>query len=327
VKKIAIAGGGLAGLSVAWHLLQKKSVSVTLFDPNGIGGGASGVSTGLLHPFPGKRALHSWRADEGMQKTRELIEKVEEDSGKTVCQRGGILRLALTGEQEAVFQTCIQFGCEWWPKEKVVEYVPGAVEVPALWIPEGMTVYSMPYLEGLWRLCEKNGASFRREAFTDADGFDSAILAMGWQTSGKMPKSFQEDLKITRGQALICRWPKPLSCTLLSQGHLTSTEMPERCQLGSTYEDPNNPREESRALALREKIADFYPPALAFEIVETRVGYRISRNLGYRPILSQINPKTWAFFGLGSRGLLYHALLGEELADQIIPVTKNNVKL
>ncbi len=32
----------------------------------------------------------------------------------------------------------------------------------------------------------------------------------------------------------------------------------------------------------------------------------------------KIDPKTWVFSGLGSRGLLYHALLGEWLADAIV---------
>lgn len=50
----AVLGAGLAGLSVAWHLLKHSPkdsrVSVDVYDKNGIGAGASGVSGGLLHP-------------------------------------------------------------------------------------------------------------------------------------------------------------------------------------------------------------------------------------------------------------------------------------
>lgn len=314
MKKVAIAGAGLAGLSVALHLLQLGNISVTLFDPKGIGGGASGVSTGLLHPFPGRMALRSWQADEGMLATKELVQKVEEEVGAPVCQRGGILRLATTLEQEKNYQKCLEFGCEWWPKEKVLKMAPDAAPFPALWIPEGMTVYSMPYLQGLWRLCEQKGATLIQEAFTSPDAFDQTVLAMGWQT----PAPPGEDLQASRGQALLCRWKKPLSCTLLSNGHLTSSEDPNYCQLGSTYEDPNKPLDITQALNLREKISLFYPPAKDFEVVETRVGVRIARRLGYRPIISQVDPKTWVFFGLGSRGLLYHALLGKSLANKIV---------
>ena len=34
-------------------------------------------------------------------------------------------------------------------------------------------------------------------------------------------------------------------------------------------------------------------------------------------LVQQLDERTWAFGGLGSRGLLYHALLGRELAAQI----------
>lgn len=318
MKKIAIAGCGLAGLSVAWHLLQLAPFEVTLFDPQGIGGGASGVSTGLLHPFPGKMALHSWRAEEGMKATTDLVRLVEEENSQSICQRGGILRLALTKEQEFNFQKCIPFGCDWWVAEKVLERIPDAIKAPALWIPDGMVVYSMPYLEGLFRLCEKKGAVFKKEAFSTKEPFDAVILAMGWQTPELAGRVIEEELKVNRGQALFCRWPKPLDCTLLSEGHLTSSERAGHCQLGSTYENPKDPLDVKRAFALKEKIARFYPPALSFEVVETRVGYRIARHLGYRPIVSQIDPKTFAFFGLGSRGLLYHALLGRELAEKVL---------
>ena len=39
------------------------------------------------------------------------------------------------------------------------------------------------------------------------------------------------------------------------------------------------------------------------------------RRQGYRPVVSQLGPRLWVFGGLGSRGLLYHALLGRELAQ------------
>lgn len=49
---IAIIGAGFSGLALAYFLLQ-SSAHVTLFDAVGIGGGASGIATGLLHPYPG----------------------------------------------------------------------------------------------------------------------------------------------------------------------------------------------------------------------------------------------------------------------------------
>uniref|UniRef100_A0A0E0HLS0 FAD dependent oxidoreductase domain-containing protein n=1 Tax=Oryza nivara TaxID=4536 RepID=A0A0E0HLS0_ORYNI len=63
--RYAVLGAGFAGLSVAWHLLKHSPkgsrVRVDIYDESGIGGGASGVSGGLLHPFYG-RVLNSGKS-------------------------------------------------------------------------------------------------------------------------------------------------------------------------------------------------------------------------------------------------------------------------
>ena len=97
--KIAIVGAGLAGLSVCWHLCQYTGIQPTLFDHRGIGGGASGVSTGLLHPFPGRRALRSWEAAEGMCATKQLISVAATAAGRPVAEETGIFRPAITEQQ------------------------------------------------------------------------------------------------------------------------------------------------------------------------------------------------------------------------------------
>ncbi|PPR80403.1 hypothetical protein GOBAR_AA40309 [Gossypium barbadense] len=58
VMLYAVLGAGFAGLSVAWHLLKESpkdlNLHIDLYDEMGIGGGASGVSGGLLHPYSPK---------------------------------------------------------------------------------------------------------------------------------------------------------------------------------------------------------------------------------------------------------------------------------
>jgi glycine/D-amino acid oxidase-like deaminating enzyme len=321
MKKIAIAGAGFAGLSTAWHLLQYPFVSVTLFDPKGIGGGASGVSTGLLHPFPGKLSRKSWQADVGMKSTAALISQVEEGWGRKVADRTGVLRLARTGQQQHDFRKVLDDSCSWWPVEKVLEFLPQAAPVPALWIPEGITVYSKLYLEGLWLECCKKGATHKMEPFHSPEQFDQVVYATGFETLNipfLAQAVHQFKLKSSRGQSLLCRWSESTPCSLLSEGHLSPTEDPDLCQLGSTYEPIDSPFDVGKALALKEKIALFYPPARHFEVVETRVGTRIARDRGYRPVVMKIDPKNWVFSGLGSRGLLYHAWLGEALAEALM---------
>lgn len=93
--KIAIVGGGFAGLGAAWHLLQHPNVLVTLFEANDVGSGASGLATALLHYYPGRHARRSWNADEAMQESLALLKLSEETLGKKVADYSDLLRVSL----------------------------------------------------------------------------------------------------------------------------------------------------------------------------------------------------------------------------------------
>lgn len=296
--KIAVVGAGVAGLGFLWHFLQFPGAEATLFDPKGIGGGASGVSTGLLHPFPGKKALRSWRSEEGMKASLALLDVAEKALGRPVAERTGIFRPAVTEQQKQDFQ--LQEG---WKDG-------------GLWIPEGTAVYSRLYLEGLWKACSQ--AKLEKtpvESLQQLSSFDAIVLTTGAETLNFFPDL---PLKATKGQSLLCRWPEKLPFSLVSDGHITPTEDPTLCQIGSTYERHFTSLEpDSKALQLLEKAAKFHPPARHFEVVEIRAGVRIARPQGYLPLCAKIAPKAWVFTGLGSRGLLYHAWIGKALAEAV----------
>lgn len=322
--RIAIVGAGIAGLATLWHLLQDPSVSATLFDANEIGSGASGASTGLLHPFPSRDARRSWRAEEGMRAAMELIEVAETALKAPVAERTGLLRLALSDTQKRDLKARAQVDSEAVWIEEGPSIVPGAAPFAGIWVAKGVTVYSQLYLQGLWQAAKEKGATKEtREirSLQDLDGFDAVVLAVGAATF-RFPECRHLLLKTTKGQKLLCRWSKRLPCSLLAQGHLTPTPDPSVCQIGATYErqfssfDP----EPEKAMELLEKVALFYPPARDFEVLGVQAGVRISPVTGYRPIVEKIAPKAWVFTGLGSRGLLYHALLGKELAREIMAV-------
>src|SRR5579864_6815899 len=88
--KIAIIGAGLSGLSLAWHLID--SASVTLFDHKGIGGGASGIAAGLMHPYPGQQGLRSFLATEGLLATKRLLAVAQKKSALPLALENGIIR-------------------------------------------------------------------------------------------------------------------------------------------------------------------------------------------------------------------------------------------
>ena len=313
--KIAVVGGGYAGLGTVWHLLELGHL-VDLFEPS-FGGGASGASTGLLQPYLAKLANRSLRADEAIAETSLLLDVAEKTLGRPVALRSGVLRLALNDEQRGAFRKRQTQGTNpaiFWDKEQVQHHVPGAIATEGLWIPQGVTVFSRLYLEGLWRAREKRGARLicqKVAGLHELQQYDAVVLAGGhevlqWKECQDLP------LKARHGQALVCRYP--LKASLIGIGHLSQMEDPALCQLGSTYEESFDL---AGAKKLREQIGAFFPAARDFEIVEVRSGVRIAPKVGYLPIVKQIAPKAWVFAGLGSRGLLYHALYGKELAEQL----------
>lgn len=274
---------------------------MTLFDPKGIGNGASGASTGLLHPFAGKTASRSWEADAGMEATRELLKISEDALGKPVARHTGIFRPAVTSEQKTDFRK---------NKEALWKEISfQSKKFEGLWIQEGITVFSRRYLEGLWLACEKKGAVFVREPFSGE--FDRIVLAVGSEID-QFEECKRLKMRTAIGQSLLCRWDEPLPFSVSSQGYIAVTESDTFCQVGSTYEHTKEP-DPQKARALLDKVSLFYPQAVNFKIEEIRSGKRIAPLEGHKPVVAQVSSKTWVFTGLGSRGLLYHALLGKEL--------------
>ncbi|GEM_PF-508416 len=169
--RIAIVGAGFSGLSTAWHLLNKESCEVFIFDAKGIGGGASGMAAGLMHPYVGEEGRRSHLATEGMAASRELIDRVEEKSGKKVANREGILRYMLSEEQtQRYFRHCTEYG----------DVEPDGEG--CFWIKSGMTVDCPAYLEGLWELLSERGATLVQEevsCLSFLKDYDEVIVAAG----------------------------------------------------------------------------------------------------------------------------------------------------
>jgi glycine/D-amino acid oxidase-like deaminating enzyme len=281
--KLAIIGAGYAGMALALFALE-RNFSVTVFDDDH---SASKVSTGLLHSCPGKKAIPSKRAEEGMAASLELLEIASRK--RPVYERNGILRFAIDEYQENLFGG------------------------KTLWMPDAITVYSDIYLEELKKICHQAKFEKRRIEKLDLfDDFDAIIVAAG---AGSV---FFADLPVkkTIGQCLLCKWSRKLPMSLLGSGHITPTANPKLCLVGSTYEHTSEPNPQE-ALKLIDKVSQFYPPAKNFEVVEIRSAIRLSPKIGYDPIVKKIDDRTWVFTAFGSRGLLYHALLAKELISQL----------
>ncbi|CAN8274700.1 unnamed protein product [Cochlearia groenlandica] len=184
--KYAVLGAGFAGISVAWHLLKEcpKEVrlSVDVYDEIGIGGGASGVSGGLLHPYSPKGKL-LWHGSECWRECLELLNVAEtavssstttypfvsekgecnDSFGDFVVRRRGILRPATNvktlGLMSDNARNCFA-GCvvETIDRDGAHNLVPNLC-LPlncAFYLPGAMNVNPKRYLQALFLACQNS---------------------------------------------------------------------------------------------------------------------------------------------------------------------------
>lgn len=325
MKKIAIIGAGFCGLAVAWQLYHHGQV--TLFDFLAIGEGTSGMASGLLHPFVGTQSKLNWMGREGYQATVKLLKVAEEALKRPIISPlQGILRLALDEEQIVNFQNCAHLhpDVKWMDTDETQEKIPGIVKAPGIFITNGLTVYSSHYLQGLWQACQANGVGLEKakiNTLAELEHYDLVIITAGALTQ-QIPELEHLPLNQLKGQLLELQWPPglpPLTCALNSYVYLLMSENNQSCVVGGTYERGfahAGPDIEKAKQELLPKLKTMFPLLQDAPILACRAGIRSGASQRL-PFIKQVGPKHWVLAGMGSKGLLYHALMAEQLADKI----------
>lgn len=322
--RIAIIGAGFAGLAVAYHLLQKKNIQVDLYDPNGIGGAASGISAGLLHPYAGLHAKLNWRGQEGLEATEKLLHDASAALGQPVAFKSGLLRLAITPQNERDYIRSASKNSDllWLDAQECQKRVPGIAAKSGLWIAHAWRIDGLLYLEGLWNYCAKRGAILKRQAIdhlAELKDYDRVVVAVG-ASSKHFPELQSLPITAIKGQILELAWPSGLPLPpfpLSAQAYIIPLQASQSCIVGATYERVFETREADRAVAssdIMPKVAAVMQALSTAKILNCQSGFRASTP-DHRPIVRQLNEKCWVFVGLGSKGLLYHALFAQELSE------------
>lgn len=325
---IAIVGAGFCGLAVAWHLTKQPDVKVVIFDPKGIGKGASGIAAGLLHPYAGAHSKLNWRAKEGLAATRQLIKVAEQALGESIISTSGILRPALTPEQIVDFSACAAkySDTRWRSTEECLTDIPELTPASGLFIESGSTVNCPLYLKGLWQACLNTGRVTHKQmavkSLMDLSEFDRVVITMG-AAATSLPELAHLPIRSVKGQILEFRWPQgvmPLPYPVNSQAYLLMNPDNKSCIAGATFEREYMDEGPDRRVALNDilpKVQAFFPKLLADAVLDCRAGIRAS-TFGHHPLLVKASEKCWVLSGMGSKGLLYHALFAEELAAGLL---------
>lgn len=311
--RIAIVGAGLSGLSIATYLLRKNSaINITLFDQDGIGRGASRLAS-LLHPYPGKHGKRSLYAGAALLITRELFKFAEKFATQSFVS-SGILRSIYTLEQE---QNFISMG-------KLYGDISYYGRMPFFHISSGFTINTNEYLQSLWRFCEKHNATLICEkiiSLEELNSFDHIVLAMG---SGivKFDVIDNYSFDFVKGQILysniksICHIP--MSC--IAKGYIAQVPN-SNIHLGSTYEHNFTQTDFSLKEAQENiigKLSTCFPWIEEVSICGGHAAIRVCNREHYFPVFDKISSGLWIMTAMGSRGLLYHAIMGLRGAEQIL---------
>lgn len=326
---IAIIGTGLSGLATGYFLLRNSShpIHITFFDPLGIGGGTSGMAAGLLHPYAGASAKLNRFGHEGYTATCQLLDKVSKKLGKPVASYEGLLRLAITDRQNTEYQLAADTHefITWWGAEEVIQKIPGSSFYPGIFIKKAISVDCRSYLEGLWKICEEKGAQLEKSAVNKIEelkNFAQIVIATG-ASSNRLLTSMQLPITEVKGQVIELVWPKhldPLPCALNSQAYLLMNREQASCLVGATYErnfDSTLTDVDYASKDILPKATALIPGLQEASILGCRAGIRASTP-NHMPIVQKVDAKCWVITGMGSKGLLYHALYAEKLAHMII---------
>lgn len=236
-NRIAIVGGGLAGLAATYHLLHStqrwarkrdfnaSDLSITIFDPSPVGaGGASAAAAGLLHPFTPRLKRKAWRAEKSLDAAMHLINVAQTEDPQTPLHVvPGLLRLAFTDIRETDFRVAANR----FPKEvhfldadTVKQRFPQASPMSGAFIPDAAVVNTKEYLRKLWKVCENTQrVEWRTEAVTSVgqlledDQFDTVVVTAGASAIGLTDLNH---IPITpcRGQNLVMNYKSEESLTL-----------------------------------------------------------------------------------------------------------------
>ena len=376
--RIAVVGGGLAGLSTAAHLLADTPLqTLHIYDAALPGeGGASAVAAGLLHPFT-PRGREIWCGTQGFDATVALIQRVEAVYGKHFSRATGLLRLGLSDEKASELQDVVASSAEhsgghaameqaWLSQEAACTHAGATVGgLGASHAPAALCVDVPAYLRGLWHLCEE---SMRSSAQSSSSSSSSSAAANAVETSvewrleklsslAPLIESAQYDaiivalgaratsidglqdlpLRGCRGQNLVLRngggWQTPI----ISGKYVVPIDGGERLLAGATFEYDatstalHRPADEAFAESeLRAPLERLCPGIGDEELLSVQAGVRAlppRSHHGYVPIAGRLGgssqrgaPSTecWLIGGLGSRGLIHHALIGRDLARAVL---------
>lgn len=296
---------------------------------------------------------------EGLEASNNLI-RAAMDQDNSVRMRDELYRLATTELNSDQLQaTAVKLPeiCQWLSKEEVVKNAltvsssSSSMILGALRLSNGCQVLHVPsYLKALWKACQtrsnnvqwslvdEHGSSSTVSTWADRlNEFDSVVLSCGRGLFSEFTQSDSLPVQLVRGQSIELELSgkiKPLKHALLNGKYISPLPDESTALVGATHEFKETPMSRTDVIAeLQRRSSDMAPELWAHgKVLKTTAGTRVQSERGEhgrRPIVGKFpiesHDNAWIFTGLSSRGLLYHALYGEMLAEAVLADSEDSL--
>lgn len=289
-QSVAIVGGGIVGMSIAWHLAQ-AGFAVTVYDKSTIGGEASWAGAGMLAPggeFETDSSL-ARLAIESRQLYRDFVNHLQRESGTEIdLQETGALDVAYSPEELAELdrRTASQAALDiatkplkplqiatFWPRLRKADLVGG------YFYPGDCFVDPRQVVAALRACCGKAGVALLEHntvntiaietggVLVNDARYQAAVIASGaWSgmisITGVPPLPSSEPV---RGHLLGYRQPEQICNTIIRHRHIYLLQRANGFFIaGATVEHVGFKRDiDSRAVSQLEQAASFLMPHLS----------------------------------------------------------------
>jgi tRNA 5-methylaminomethyl-2-thiouridine biosynthesis bifunctional protein len=347
---ITLVGAGLAGLVLADELLSQGIApeAIRLLDIGELCQGASGAPATLLNPITGRSVFPKDGHLEAYLHSQQWLERLQERFGSDWIHALPTTRAILEdkGGRKArnSFEQAQEAGAyPEWVKHTWLEGEARQTQTPELQCDATLT-FNVGYCLMLRTLLQRLGAELQEKGvqFLSHHRLESIQEQRGggwelhtnhgslltehlvWTVGAGLEDWFPElPLSQTGGELLLGRLPQgvELPYILIRSGHLAP--LPDgRCALGSTYRHRPRTEEENDAWVqewLFSRMEVVFPAVREMTDLEVWSGVRAVLVDNRFPVAGPVPEQSglWVLGGLASKGVLWTAMLAEDLARQL----------
>ena len=348
--KVAIIGGGIAGLFTAWYLV-KQGVEVTIFEKEKVGQGTTWWAAGMLAPI-NELEFNELELLRAGVKSREMYATVAEELGEVGLDPSGTLEVALTQDDVGYLRRLYEYQkeqglqVEWLSGGEACKLEPYlASHIPnAIWSSRDIQVDNRKLVHALATDLKRRGVEIREKTPVDRlidlpelalwaenrrFAYDKIVVTTGvwpWE-GGELPYRVYP----VRGELVILDPPRSgfLKKTVriwnkvLGRAYIVPKS--DRIVLGATSEEKGFEQTNTAGglLDILRKAYAAVPGIYELNVKQVQAAFRPS-TLNRQPILDkEPNREVYHLNGLYRHGVLLGPLVGKAMADLVLTGKKS----